>query len=126
MTPEQDIGRVIASVCEDSGHWPYTRDAELYIGFRPAGDGFSFAGDRIIRAKVSYDVVICARRGAMAEKMEEMRYKLYDALLRGGWKFEGEPGPETYSDAHGLFMWPVTVSKGCVLGAGGLPAVIGR
>ena len=126
MTPEADIGRVIAGVCPQSGHWPYTRAAGLYIGYRPAEESFQIAGDRIARAMVRYDIVICAARGEAAARMEEMRYRLYAALLAAGWRFDGAPGPESYSETHDLFLWPVTVIKGFMIDKNGQPAAPGN
>lgn len=120
MTPEQDIARVITAVCPASGHWPYTHKAPIYIGYRPGEEALTAAADRIIRAAVTYDVVICAERGA-AEGMEAMRYSLYAALLEAGWTIEGNPGPEAYDAAAGLFMWPLTVAKGYGVGKDGQP-----
>jgi len=125
VTPEKDIERVIASVHAASGHWPYTRDADLYIGFRPAGEALTLASDRVVRTRVSYDIVIAAKRGDMAGRMEALRYKLYAALLRAGWMIDGTPGPETYVAAHGLFLWPVTATKGFAMSAQGVPMIIG-
>ena len=121
MTPEKDISRIVASVCAQSGHWPYTGSAELYIGYRPGEERMTFASDRILRTQVSYDIVIAAKRGGAAEQMEAMRYKLYAALLAAGWRIEGDPGPETYVSQHGLFLWPVTAARAFAIGADGQP-----
>lgn len=119
MTPEQDIAGIVASVCESSGHWPYTRDAELYIGYRPGVEELKMAGDRVFSTEIEYDIVIAAKRGAAAGQMESLRYQLYNALWRGGWKLRGVPGPESYVDAHEMFLWPLTVVKRfCVDGDG--------
>lgn len=120
MTPEQDIARVITAVCPASGHWPYTQKAPIYIGFRPGEETFKPAGGRILRTDVRYDIVICAERGA-AEGMEAMRYSLYAALTAAGWTIEGNPGPEAYDAAAGLFMWPLTAVKGFGIAADGQP-----
>lgn len=123
MTPEKDLSTIVRSVCEDSGHWPYTRESDLFIGFKPAGDTIAQMGsNRIMRMVVSYDLImIGVKRGDMAQRMEEMRFKLYAALLAGGWKLETPPGPETYDDRQQRFLWPVSVSKGFALDAQGLP-----
>lgn len=109
---ERDIEAIVRSVCRDSGHWPYTADSDLFIGYRPGPETPVMAGTRMIRVQVRYDLVIMATRSGLAEKMETMRYALYDALLAGGWKFDGEPGPETYDARTRRFMWPVSVVKG--------------
>ena len=121
MTPEQDMQRVCQSVTKNSGHWPYTHDAEVFIGFRPGQEAFTRASGARIRVQVSYDIVICARRSAAATDMEQLRYALYDALEAAGWKLDGPPGPEAYSREQGLFMWPVTAVKSFAIGRDGLP-----
>lgn len=114
-SPEKHLEALIASVCPSSGHWPYTESAELYIGYRPAGEKLDYASDRALRTTLTYDVVIAARRGPAAQRMEAMRYALYAALLAGGWRIVGDPGPESYIAAHELFLWPVTVSRSWLL-----------
>lgn len=109
---ETDIAAIVRSVCADSGHWPYTADSDLFIGYRPGPESVYMAGTRLIRVMVRYDLVIVATRCDLAVQMETMRYRLYDALLAGGWKFDGEPGPETYDARARRFMWPVSVVKG--------------
>lgn len=109
---ETDIAAIVRSVCRDSGHWPYTADSDLFIGYRPGPETPLMAGTRLIRVMVRYDLVIMATRSGLAAQMETMRYALYDALLAGGWKFDGEPGPETYDARACRFMWPVSVVKG--------------
>ena len=121
MTPEKEIETIVRNVCPDSGHWPYTRDSALYVGYRPGPETPEIAGNRIIRMHVRYDLAIVSRRGPMAYEMEKLRYKLYAALYAGGWKFETEPGPETYDARAGQFLWPISVIKGFALDAGGLP-----
>lgn len=111
MTPEEDIQKIVASVCPQSGHWPYTRDADLYIGYRPGEETLRFASDRPFTTSILYDVVICAKRGVSAARMEALRYTLYAALQKGGWKLTQPPGPESYIPAHELFLWPLTVGK---------------
>ena len=95
MTPEKDIETIVHRVCPDSGHWPYTRESDLFVGWKPAGDAIAqMASDRVVRVQVSYDlIVIGQRRGDMAAKMEKLRFDLYGALLAGGWKLDGPPGP---------------------------------
>ena len=83
MAPETEMEALVAGVCPQSGHWPYTKKAELYIGFRPGGETLSFSASRVTGTLVRYDIVICAVRGKSAE-MEALRYKLYDALHAGG------------------------------------------
>ena len=112
---ETDIAAIVRSVCRDGGHWPYTSDSDLFIGYRPGPETPVMAGTRLIRVMVRYDLVIMATRSGLAAQMETMRYALYDALLAGGWKFDGEPGPETYDARARRFMWPVSVVKGFAL-----------
>jgi len=125
MTPEKEMDAIVRSVCPDSGHWPYTRDSDLYIGYRPGPETATLASDRRVRMQVRYDIVICAQRSGLALEMEALRYKLYAALLRAGWMIDGTPGPETYVAAHGLFLWPVTATKGFAMSAQGVPMIIG-
>ena len=122
MTPEKDIETIVRGVCPDCGHWPYTRRSDLFVGWRPGAERPMMGSDRIMRMQVSYDLIIISRRSDMACEMEALRYKLYLALLAGGWKFESEPGPETYDDREQRFLWPIQVVKGFVIGADGLPA----
>lgn len=120
MRPEEDIERVVRSVCPQSGHWPYTADADVYIGFRPAGEALRSASDKTVDTQIEYDIVICGKRGA-ASAMESMRYRLYNALRAGGWRLTEKPGPETYVAAHELFLWPLSVVKRFMMGKDGLP-----
>lgn len=110
MRPEADISVIVRSVCPQSGHWPYTRDADLYIGYRPGNEELETASNRVTGVQVEYDIVICGKRGTAAQ-METMRYQLYDALLAGGWRLAGKPGPEAYIAEHQLFLWPLTAVK---------------
>ncbi|MBR5302950.1 MAG: hypothetical protein IKU38_08955 [Clostridia bacterium] len=123
MTPEKDIESIVRSVCPDSGHWPYTRESDLFVGWKPAGDTIAqMAGNRIARMQVSYDlIVIGVKRGDMAQRMEALRFKLYAALRAGGWKLEAPPGPETYDDRQQRFLWPISVCKGFTLDEQGAP-----
>lgn len=124
MTPEQDIAKIVASVCESSGHWPYTRDADLYIGYRPGEEALRVASDRVFSSEVEYDIVIAARRGEAAGQMEVLRYQLYNALIRDGWLLKGLPGPEAYIDGHEMFLWPLTVVKRFYISETGQPETI--
>lgn len=122
MTPEKDLSQIVTGVWPESGHWPYTRDSGMYIGYRPGQESMTCGADRIVRVTSRYDLVIFAQRSpTTATDMEELKYKLYAALLAGGWKFDTEPGPETYDERTGLFMWPIQVSKGFAIGKDGLP-----
>lgn len=123
MTPEKDIETIVRSVCPDSGHWPYTRKSDLFVGFKPSGEAITqVSGNRIVRMQVSYDlIVIGVKRGDMAQKMEALRFKLYAALRAGGWKLEAPPGPETYDDRQQRFLWPISVCKGFAIGEDGQP-----
>ena len=121
MTPEKEMDAIVRSVCPDSGHWPYTRDSDLYIGYRPGPETATLASDRRVRMQVRYDIVICAQRSGLALEMEELRYKLYAALAKGGWKLDGDPGPETYDARQKRFFWPVTAVKSFALCVDGTP-----
>lgn len=112
--------RIVRGVCAQSGHWPYTKDADLYIGFRPGSESLRAVSNRTIDTQIEYDIVICGKRGTAA-RMEEMRYALYAALHAGGWRLKGTPGPEAYIAEHELFLWPVTVQKRFAMDAQGLP-----
>ena len=122
MTPEKNIETIVRGVCLDSGHWPYTQKSDLFIGYKPAGETPMMASDRIMRMQVRYDLIIIARRSAKACEMETLRYRLYAALLRGGWKFDGDPGPETYDNQGDRFLWPVSVVKSFAIDSTGMPA----
>ena len=122
MTPEMEIAAIIDSVCTDSGHWPYTRDSDLYIGFRPGPESFAMAANRPVRVQVRYDIVICAQRGGLALEMEKMRFKLYAALMQNGWAMDGNPGPETFDAKTKRFMWPLSCVKSFAISAEGEPA----
>lgn len=124
MTPEKDIETIVRGVCPDSGHWPYTRESDLLVGWKPAGDAIAqIASNRVVRVQVSYDLIIIGQRhGDMAAKMEKLRFDLYGALLAGGWKLDGPPGPETFDDRQQRFLWPISVTKGFMLDLQGQPA----
>ena len=123
MTPEKDIETIVRSVCTDCGHWPYTRQSDLFVGWKPSGDAIVQRGsNRIVRMQVSYDLIVIAqRRDKIAFEVEALRYKLYAALIAGGWQLDGQPGPETFDDRQQRFLWPISVSKGFALNAQGLP-----
>ena len=110
MSPEQDIKQALLTACDNVGHWPYTRDAGIFIGYRPAEDDVIWAGDTAIKVSISYDVVIYHRLGS-AEEAEAMRFQVYAALRADGWLHDGTPGPESYIANAELFAWPFTVSK---------------
>ena len=58
MTPEQDIEQAIKEVCPDAGHWPYTRNSPLYVGYRPRDDGpWKFSANAPKRVAIVYDAV---------------------------------------------------------------------
>lgn len=121
MTPEQNLARTIADVCPDSGHWPYTRNSSLYVGFRPRDDGpWKFASNKPIRIAVVYEIVIFANRSRLPD-MEILRYSLYDVLRAAGWFIEGIPGPETYNVQTQMYLWPFVVTKGFDLDEYGQP-----
>lgn len=121
MTPEKDMERIVSGVCPDCGHWPYTRKSDLFVGWKPGPVTPVMAGARMIRAQVGYDLIVIARRGEHAQRVEALRYRLLLALLGGGWKLEGPPGPETYDDQGERFLWPMSVVKSFSLDAQGLP-----
>lgn len=124
MTPEQEITAVVKGVCPQSGHWPYTRDADIYIGFIPVRETLSFSSSRVTGSVVEYDLVIFAKRGH-AQEMETMRYRLYDALHAAGWYLADSPGPESYNRGTDQFMWPVTARKRFAMGPDGVPGTRG-
>lgn len=121
MTPEKEITALIGEVCKDSGHWPYTRDSDLYIGFRPGPESFTMAGNHTVRVQVRYDIVICAQRGGLALEMEKMRFQLYAKLMGAGWQMDGDPGPETYDAKMKRFLWPLSCVKSFAISAEGRP-----
>jgi hypothetical protein len=121
MTPEQDITQAIADVCPESGHWPYTRNASLYVGFRPRDDGpWKYAANKPKRVAVVYDVVVAANRGRLND-METLRYALYEGLRQAGWLLADIPGPETYNAQTQMYLWPFSVTKGFDLDQYGQP-----
>jgi len=121
MTPEQDIARAISEVCPDCGHWPYTRNSPLYVGYRPRDDGpWKFASDRPKRVAIVYDVVACANRSRLSD-LETLRFALYDGLRQAGWALSDIPGPETYNAQTQMYLWPFAVVKGFDLDDNGLP-----
>lgn len=122
MTPEKDIESIVRRVCPDCGHWPYTRKSDLFIGWRPGPERPVMSSDRIMRMQVSYDLIVIARRSDLALEMEALRYRLYGALVAGGWKFESDPGPETHDDRENRFLWPISVVKSFAIDAQGMPA----
>ena len=110
MSPEQDIRQALLTVCENVGHWPYTKDAGIFVGYRPAEDDVVWAGNNAIKVEISYDVVIYHRLGSAGEA-EAMRFAVYAALRAAGWLHDGTPGPESYIANAELFAWPLTVAK---------------
>lgn len=110
MSPEADIRQALATACPNAGHWPYTKDADVFAGYRPAEDTIVWAGNAAIKAEVSYDVVIYHRLGA-AEEAEAMRFAVYAALRAAGWLMTAAAGPESYIANAELFAWPFTVAK---------------
>ncbi len=110
MTPEKDIEGIITGVHAQSGHWPYDKDAEIYVGWRVGEESFTAGADRRVRAKIIYDVAV-VHSFDKTEEAEKLRYRLYAALTAGGWKLSGTPGPETTMQAHRQRMWPFSVVK---------------
>ena len=122
LNPESDLQAIVSDVCPDCGHWPYTKESELFVGWRPSEDGpFTFARNTPQRVTVSFDLVICCARHRLGDS-ETLRFMLYQALRDGGWRLNGIPGPETYVAQTRMFMWPFTVSKGFALDEAGMPA----
>lgn len=122
MTPEKEIETIVRSVCPDCGHWPYTRKSDLFVGWKPAGESPQMGSNRVMRMQVSYDLIIISRRSELAYEMEALRYRLYSALLAGGWRLETPPGPETYDDRQQRFLWPISVVKSFAIDTQGVPA----
>lgn len=123
MRPEGDLDRVLKLVCPNVGHWPHTTDADLYIGFRPAGESLVVSGNRVTATEVEFDIVIKTVQGRSVE-METLRYGLYAALRENGWKLIGDPGPETYDFSEDMYMWPLTAGKRFYMDESGLPETI--
>lgn len=111
MSPEKDIERIITGVHAQSGHWPYTKDSELYVGWRVGEERFVAGSGRRLHAQITYDVAIVCGYDK-TEEAEALRYRLYAALLAGGWQLTGDAGPETAMQAHRQRMWPFSVMKG--------------
>ena len=121
MTPERELENIVRPLCPDCGHWPFTQESELYVGWRAGDDGpFTFAKNRPTRVEIVYDLVICATRARLGE-MEDLRFRLYDALRGGGWRLDGIPGPETYVAATQMYLWPFSVRKGFAIDEEGMP-----
>lgn len=119
MTPEESIARAVENAGLPCGHWPYTRSANVFAGWRPARDAFDRVSGRRMRTSVRYDLVLCFKRG-MEDEAERKRFALYDALNRAGWALE-DAGPEAYMEATEMFYWPVTVTRSFGLDAYGQP-----
>lgn len=109
MTPEQAIARAVRAAGLPCGHWPYTCDANAFIGWRPARDRMDSASNRATRVRVQFDLILCHRRGAQLEA-ERARFLLYRALDDAGFTVE-DTGPEAYTEATEMFYWPVTASR---------------
>lgn len=123
MTPEQDIERIIRDVHPQSGHWPYTRDSDMYVGWRVGEESFSAASDRRMRVRIVYDVAI-VHSYDLTQDAERLRYALYAALTAGGWKLASAPGPEATIQPHRQRMWPFSVVKSFTL-EDGMPQTAG-
>lgn len=119
MTPEQSIEAAVRAAIPASGHWPYTRDADVFCGWRPAQDRTASASDRPTRCAVRYDLILCHKRGAEGDA-ERARFALYGALRAAGWRIT-DTGPEAYAAQTQMFYWPVTVERGFGLDADGQP-----
>ena len=112
MTPEQSMQAAMAETGLPGGHWPYTCAADVFVGWRPAGDRFTPAGKGPVRVAVRYDIVLCARRGAQGTaQAEAARFALYGALRKHGFRLV-DNGPEEYEPKTEMFYWPVTAEKG--------------
>lgn len=119
MTPEESIKRAVCATGLPCGHWPYTKSASVFAGWRPARDAFDRASGRRMRVAVRYDLVLCFKRG-MEDEAERKRFALYGALNRAGWALE-ETGPEAYMEASEMFYWPLTVTRSFGLDQDGQP-----
>ncbi len=119
MTPEESIKRAATAACPDGGHWPYTEDADIFVGWRPAGDSYERASSRRTRVKVTYDIALCYKRGAQ-EAAEAARFALHRALDDAGWTIQ-DCGPEAYNAATEMFLWPVTAARSFGLDQNGQP-----
>lgn len=119
MTPEDSIRQAVETACPACGHWPYTRSADVFCGWRPEGDRMSDAANRPVRCMVSYDLVLCYRRGAEHDA-QRTRFALYDALRRAGWRIR-DNGPEAYTDKTDMFYWPIVVERGFGMDDAGQP-----
>lgn len=118
MSPEEELLGVVSELCPDCGHWPYTRDATLYVGWRSAEDeAVKAASNRTIRMAVRYDVAVCCDRTRLPDA-ETLRYQLYDALRKAGWMLDGPAGPEVFSAQTAMYLWPFTVAKAFALDEG--------
>lgn len=120
MTPEESLERVLRAAGLEGGHWPYTRSADVFAGWRPAEDSVpERPSGRRVRIRVTYDIVLCHRRGAQ-KKAEAARFALYRALETAGWTL-CDTGPEVYTAQTEMFYWPVTAARGFGLDADGQP-----
>ena len=119
MTPENSIENAVGAVGIPCGHWPYTKRADVFCGFKSVGDTFDRASGRRLRVAVRYELVLCHKRGA-EDEAERMRFALYEALNRAGWTLV-DNGSEVYEEQTEMFYYPMTVSRGFGLDADGQP-----
>lgn len=121
MTPEECIGRALKGVGVPYGHWPYTAKLDgVAIGYRPRADDFGpSAGNRPMRVRVTYDLVVIRTRDALSEA-EKARFALYNALRKAGWTLDAL-GPETYVAEQKRHYWPLSATRGFGVDADGQP-----
>lgn len=122
MTPEESMERAVAALGVPYGHWPYTQGLDgIVIGYKPREDSLGVSGgNRPIRVRVSYDLVVVRPRMAMQAEAERVRFALYEALRAAGWAVTGT-GPETYVAEQKRHYWPVTAERGFALEENGQP-----
>lgn len=122
MTPEESMEKAVATLCVPYGHWPYTQGLDgIVIGYRPREDSIAASGgNRPVRVRVSYDLVVVRTRSAKQAEAERVRFALYEALRAAGWAVTGT-GPETYVAEQKRHYWPVTAERGFTLNRDGQP-----
>lgn len=122
MTPEESMEQAVAALGVPYGHWPYTQGLDgIVIGYRPREDSLAVSGgNRPVRVRVSYDLVVVRTRSAKQVEAERVRFALYEALRAAGWAVTGT-GPETYVAEQKRHYWPVTAERGFALNRDGQP-----
>lgn len=122
MTPEESMERAVAALGVPYGHWPYTQHLDgIVIGYRPREDSLAApGGNRPVRVRVSYDLVVVRPRLSKQAESERVRFALYEALRAAGWTVT-DTGPETYVAEQKRHYWPVTAERGFALNKAGQP-----